>query len=252
LFTFDIQLLTAVCFTIEVHLTRKAIEKRFSVDTCALYDFDFRYFYRAFSNPMIPVIPAHDPGMACLSQWGLIPSWTRDRDKAEQIRKGTYNARAESLHEKASFREPLMKGRCLVIAHGFFEWQHLRDAKIPWYIRLKDNAPFAFAGLSDAWRDPVSGEVISTCSIVTTAASPLMEKIHNTRKRMPVILKRENERAWLEGDITLHRARQLLLPPDDEALHAHTISPAIGNPGADPGDPAIIRPFSYPVPGELF
>ncbi len=252
MFNFSFQLLNAVCFTIEVHLTRKAIENRFSVDTSALYDFDFNYFYRAFSNPMIPVIPAHDPGRTSLAHWGLIPSWTKDRNKAEQIRKGTYNARAESLHEKASFREPFMKGRCLVLAHGFFEWQHLRGAKIPWYIRLKDNAPFAFAGLSDTWKDPESGEAISTCSIITTAASPLMEKIHNTRKRMPVILDRENEREWLEGDITLHRARQLLLPFHDKGLHAHTVSPAIGNPGADPADPAIIKPYKYPAPGELF
>ena len=45
-----------MCFTIEIHLTRKAIEERFRVDTSALYDFDFNYFYRAFSNPFIPVI----------------------------------------------------------------------------------------------------------------------------------------------------------------------------------------------------
>jgi putative SOS response-associated peptidase YedK len=87
-----------MCFTIEVHLSRKAIENRFSVDTSALYDFEFAYFYRAFSNPLIPAISMHDPDQAVLMQWGLIPSWVRDRQKAEQIRKGTYNARAESLH----------------------------------------------------------------------------------------------------------------------------------------------------------
>ncbi|MCK4751597.1 MAG: SOS response-associated peptidase family protein, partial [Bacteroidales bacterium] len=96
-----------MCFTIEVHLTRKAIEKRFSVDTSALYDFDFRYFYKAFSNPFIPVITQLEPGNAQLIQWGLIPSWAGSREKAEQIRQGTYNARAESLHVKPSFREPL-------------------------------------------------------------------------------------------------------------------------------------------------
>jgi len=84
-----------MCFTIEVHLTRKAIERRFSVDTSALYDFDFNYFYRAFSNPFIPVIAQDDPDHAQLMQWGLIPAWAGDRHKANQIRKGTYNARSE-------------------------------------------------------------------------------------------------------------------------------------------------------------
>lgn len=241
-----------MCFTIEVHLTRKAIENRFSVDTSALYDFDFNYFYRAFSNPLIPVISGNDPQSVRLMQWGLIPSWIKDRHAAEQIRRGTYNARAESLHEKPSFREPLLKGRCLVLVHGFFEWQHVKDARIPWYIKLKNDAPFAFAGLHDSWRDPANGEVTQTFSIVTTQANPLMERIHNTKKRMPVILTPDNEKEWMGGKLSLRKTKQLLLPLDEEELNAFTISPAISNSGTDPGDPAIIKPYEYPVHGTLF
>ncbi|MEN8155589.1 MAG: SOS response-associated peptidase [Bacteroidota bacterium] len=241
-----------MCFTIEIHLTRKAIESRFSVDTSALYDFDFNYFYRAFSNPLIPVIAGDQPDRAGLMEWGLIPSWSRNHLRAMQIRKGTYNARAESLHEKPSFREPLLRGRCLVLAHGFFEWQHLKGARIPWYIKLKDDTPFAFAGLSDRWKDPESGEIHRTFSIITTVANPLMEKIHNTKKRMPVILTRENEEAWISGDISLGRARQLLLPYDQKMMHAHAVSPAISGAGANPSDPEIIQPCNYPSPGTLF
>ena len=241
-----------MCFTIEVHLTRKAIEKRFAVDTSALYDFDFNYFYRAFSNPYIPVISGKSPEKAELAQWGLIPSWSGDRQKAEQIRKGTYNARAETLHEKPSFREPLIHGRCLILAHGFFEWQHVKGEKIPWYVKLKDDAPFAFAGLADTWRDPENGEERQTCSIITTEANPLMEKIHNTKKRMPVILSRENEKAWISGDMSLRKAKQLLLPYDNDQMVAHTVSPIISNPSVDPANPATIEPFQHPVNGTLF
>ena len=241
-----------MCFTIEVHLTRKAIENRFSVDTSALYDFDFKYFYRAFSNPLIPVVSGDDPGRATLMQWGLIPSWTKDRQKADRIRKGTHNARAESLHEKPSFREPLLRGRCLVLAHGFFEWQHVNRAKIPWYIKLKNDAPFAFAGLSDSWRDPDTGEVHQTFSIITTQANPLMEKIHNTKKRMPVILTPENEKEWIAGDVSLRKTKQLLNPLEEEEMQAHTISPIISEQGLDPDDPALIKPYDYPVHGTLF
>ncbi|MCK5135505.1 MAG: SOS response-associated peptidase [Bacteroidales bacterium] len=241
-----------MCFTIEVHLTRKAIESRFSVDTSALYDFDFSYFYRAFSHPFIPVITQENPNHIQLMQWGLIPSWAGDRDKAMQIRKGTYNARAESLHEKPSFREPLRNGRCSVIAHGFFEWQLLNGVKVPWYIRLKNNAPFVFAGLYDRWNDPDSGEVCNTFSIITTRANPLMEKIHNTKKRMPVILDSNVESEWITGDISIHKANQLLLPFDEGKLHAHTVSHRISQANANPDEPDIIQPFDHPVTGSLF
>lgn len=241
-----------MCFTIEVHLTRKAIEKRFTVDASALYDFDFNYFYSAFANPMIPVISGDRPEGVDLMQWGLIPSWAGDRQKASEIRKGTYNARSESLHEKPSFREPLLKGRCLILAHGFFEWQHVNGAKIPWYIRLKDESPFAFAGLYDSWRDPDEGEIIKSCSIITTRANPLMERIHNTKKRMPVILSPDNEREWISGDISLHKARQLLLPLEESEMYAHVISPSFSKAGADPANPSIIEAIDYQEQGSLF
>jgi putative SOS response-associated peptidase YedK len=241
-----------MCFTIEVHLSRKAIEERFSVDTSALYDFDFRYFYRAFHNPSIPVITQEESDRVQLMQWGLIPSWASDIDKATQIRRGTYNARAESLHEKPSFREPLRRGRCFVLAHGFFEWQHSGSMRIPWYIRLKNNLPFAFAGLYDRWRDPANGEEYRTFTIITTRANPMMEKIHNSRKRMPAILHSESEREWISGDGSIHQSIQLLLPFPEDRLHAHTVSNRILNPETDPDDPDIIRPVDHPSPGILF
>lgn len=241
-----------MCYTIEVHLTRKAIENRFSVDATALYDFDFNYFYTAFSNPLIPVIAQEQPSEVRLMEWGLIPAWSRDRKKAEQIRKGTYNARAESLHEKPSFREPLRKGRCLVIAHGFFEWQLVNGVKIPWYISLKNKRPFAFAGLYDSWNDPDGENLIHSFSIITTSANHLMEHIHNTKKRMPVILPEEYEYQWISGDISLHKANELLMPYREEDLRAYTVSPALSRSHLNPRDPNIIKPYDHQITGKLF
>lgn len=241
-----------MCFTIEIHLSRKAIGDRFQVDTSALYDFDFNYFYRAFSNPLIPVISQDDPARVHLMQWGLVPVWSRDREEAERIRKGTYNARSESLHEKPSFKGALNRGRCLIIAGGFFEWQLVNKIKIPWYISLKNGDPFVFAGLCDSWRDPLSGELLNSCSIITTKANPLMEKIHNTKKRMPVILKKEMERQWILGEPTLLNREKLLQAYNDTDLKAHTVSPRLSSAQADPGDPKIIEPFEHNIPGTLF
>ena len=241
-----------MCFTIEVHLTRKAIEDRFRVDTSALYDFDFNYFYRAFNNPFIPVIAQEDDSRVQLMQWGLIPAWSRDSEEAERIRKGTYNARSETLHEKPSFKEALSRGRCLIIAGGFFEWQLIDKRRIPWYISLKNGAPFVFAGLCDSWRDSLSGEIRRTCSLITTEANPLMEKIHNTKKRMPVILNKDLEKDWISGEPSLLKRNLLLTAYDESDLKAHTVSPRLSSPNAEPSDPRLIEPYEQLSSGKLF
>lgn len=241
-----------MCFTIEVHLSRKAIENRFRVDGSALYDFDFNYFYRAFANPPIPVIAQEDPKRVRLMQWGLIPAWSRDREEAEKIRKGTYNARSESLHEKPSFKGPLSRGRCLIIARGFFEWQQVSKNKIPWYISLTNQEAFAFAGLCDTWRDPLSGELIESCSIITTRANPLMERIHNTKKRMPVILRKEQEQEWITEEPSMLNRNRLLLPYAESGMKAHTVNPRLSSRLADPKDPGIIAPYTHNSSASLF
>ncbi len=241
-----------MCFTIEIHLTRKAIEDRFRVDTSALYDFDFNYFYRAFSNPFIPVIAQEDDSRVQLMQWGLIPAWSRNREEAERMRKGTYNARSETLHEKPSFKEALSGGRCLIVAGGFFEWQLIDKRKIPWYITLQDGAPFVFAGLCDSWRNPISGEIMRSCSIITTGANPLMERIHNTKKRMPVILNKELEKDWISGEPSILMRNQLLTAYDESDLKAHTVSPRLSSPQAEPSDPRLIEPYEQLSSGKLF
>ncbi len=241
-----------MCFTIAIHLTRKAIEDRFRVDSSALYDFDFNYFYRAFSNPLIPVIAQEDSSRVQLMQWGLIPAWSRDREEAERIRKGTYNARSETLHEKPSFKEALNRGRCLIIAGGFFEWQLVNQVKIPWYISLKNGDPFVFAGLCDTWRDPLTGETWKSCSIITTEANPMMEKIHNTKKRMPVILEKELEKDWISGEPSLLQRKKLLNAYKESDLEAFTVTPRLSSPHADPTDPRMIEPYEQISPGKLF
>jgi len=241
-----------MCFTIEIHLTRRAIEKRFPVDASALYDFDFNYFYRAFDHPLIPVVTQEEPEKVQLMEWGLIPAWAGNRDQAGRIRKGTFNARAESLSEKPSFRGPFKKGRCWIIAHGFFEWQQQVQGKIPWYIRLKNDKPFVFAGLYDRWRDPDDGSVLPTCAIITTRANPLLEKIHNTKKRMPVILHSDTESEWIGSDLSPERSGQLFLPFPEDQLHAHPVSKKLIRAETSPGDPDIIRPFDHTSPGKLF
>ncbi len=151
----------------------------------------------AFTFPATPVITDKDPDKIHLYQWGLIPFWAKDKS----IRKHTLNARIETLNEKPAFRAASQQ-RCLVISDGFYEWQWLDSAgkkKQKYLISLPDGGLFAFAGIYSEWTDTDSGELIATYSIVTTEAVGIMEKIHNSKHRMPVLLQPEMENEWLLG-----------------------------------------------------
>ena len=145
---------------------------------------DFRPNYNAAPTQNLPLILNSDPATISLGRWGLIPSWAKE----QKIGNRMINARAETLLQKPSFRTPFRKHRCLVLADGFYEWKKTSDGKIPHRIALKDNQPFAFAGIWEMWTAP-EGEEIRSFSIITTEPNQLMKPLHH---RMPVILKKEN------------------------------------------------------------
>jgi putative SOS response-associated peptidase YedK len=129
--------------------------------------------------------------------WGLIPIWAKD----DSIRQNTLNAKIETLSEKPAFKDNV-KNRCLIIADGFYEWQWLDKKgkeKQKYLITLPGEELFAFAGLWSRWVNIETGEIVKSYTIITTEANSMMCEIHNSKKRMPVILTRENENEWLTG-----------------------------------------------------
>ncbi len=156
-------------------------------------------------------------------RWGLIPFWAKNR----AIGRKMINARSETLHEKPSFSQLLTSKRCLVLANGFYEWKRENNEKQPMYIKAQDDQPMAFAGLWDKCQHP-SGEVLSSCTIITTTPNRLMEAIHN---RMPVILNKDSEQLWLDTSISDHEVLQpLLVPCADRYLEAYKVSNMVNNP----------------------
>ncbi|MBN2480289.1 MAG: SOS response-associated peptidase [Bacteroidales bacterium] len=186
-----------MCYTIKIDLTREELERRFGArfNDPARYNPGSRI--SAFSLPLLPVISSDHPQDISLYYWGLIPYWMKDPEGAQRIRMKTFNARSESLAEKPSYRGLLNRKHCLVLTSGFYEWQTIGNEKIPYYIGVKDQRAFALAGLFDRWTNRETGEMVSTFTVITTRANPMMEEIHNVRKRMPVILHPGNEKRWL-------------------------------------------------------
>jgi putative SOS response-associated peptidase YedK len=187
-----------MCYTIKIDLTREELERRFGAIFPESESFNTGDRIKAFSLPRLPVICSDNPGEFRIYTWGLIPYWIRDFKSAAEIRTKTFNAKAETLGEKPSFRRSYNRMRCIVPVNGFYEWQTLENQKIPYYITLKNKPVIALAGLYDHWTNHDSGEIMCTFTVITTRANPMMEEIHNLKKRMPVILSPENEASWLD------------------------------------------------------
>ncbi len=156
-------------------------------------------------------------------RWGLIPSWAKEPGIGARL----INARAETVTEKPSFRTAFRHRRCLVVADGFYEWQRQERKKQPFYFRLQDGKPFAFAGLWEHWEAP-DGELIESCTILTTAANELLRPIHD---RMPVILDRKDYDLWLDPTVQkIEPLQHVLRPYQSEAMISYQVSTAVNNP----------------------
>jgi putative SOS response-associated peptidase YedK len=160
--------------------------------------------------------------------WGLIPSWARDRSIGNRM----INARAETLAEKPAFRSAYKYHRCLIFADGFFEWQARpgSKSKLPYFIRLKSGAPFAFAGLWDRWQ-AADGSDLLTTAIITTQPNEIMASIHN---RMPVILQPDTYTQWIDTAAqTPNRLQNLLVPYPAREMDTHPVSTLVNSPAND-------------------
>jgi putative SOS response-associated peptidase YedK len=220
--------------------------KRFSASFPEKESFSRQYHASSFDLPRLPVITNESPAQIQLFTWGLIPFWVKDMKTAEEVRLKTMNARAESIFEKPAFRHAAETHRCLVLADGFFEWQEVDGRNYPYYIRLKNHEPFAMAGLWETWKNPETTEEMSTYTVITTKANPLMERIHNKKKRMPVILPPDRECEWIGPALKKQAADALLVPYDEQLMEAFTISRLITSRQRNPNVPEVLRPFSYP------
>jgi putative SOS response-associated peptidase YedK len=158
-------------------------------------------------------------------RWGFIPWWAED----ESIGYRMINARAETLAHKRSFSRAFKSQLCLIIADGFYEWQKIEDnkKKIPFYIHLRSNQPFGFAGLYDRWKSK-EGTSITSCTIITTMPNELIEPIHN---RMPAIIQPENREQWLNKDVQdTEKLMDLLQPYKAEEMEAYEVGMQVNSP----------------------
>lgn len=171
---------------------------------------------------ILTVIRSDDGGYeSAYLYWGLIPFWSKET----HVSKGFFNARAETVAEKPSFRTAFRQHRCLIPATGFYEWQVMESGKQAYHIFRRDHGLFAFAGLWDC--NQQTAPTLYSCTIITTVADTLMAPIH---QRMPVIIPKQDYDRWLDKQTSLDALQALL---DNSAYHgmaAVRISDHVNNP----------------------
>jgi putative SOS response-associated peptidase YedK len=182
-----------------------------------------------------PVIRLHrDTGEReiVMMRWGLVPYFARSAAEFKGF--STINAKAETVARNGMWKAPFAKRRCLVPADGFYEWLKVeptpgsrgKPQKKPFAYTLRNDEPFAFAGLWDAWKDPVTGDWLQTFAIITTEANELTGEVHD---RMPVILQPRDYNRWLERGEAQTPPLDLLRPYPAEGMTACPANAAVGN-----------------------
>ena len=155
---------------------------------------------------------------ARLAHWGMIPAWAEEPKAMGSV----FNAKCETLREKATFREAWAKGRrCLVVVDGYYEWR--KSDKEPFTIARSDKKLMALAGLWDRWGKQ-EGEFVYSCTVVTVPAGPGMDVLHD---RAPLVLGEADWGLWLgeeKGD-----PGALMRPVSAEGLERWQVGRAVGN-----------------------
>lgn len=135
------------------------------------------------------------------ARWGLLPIWAKDKKQSYK----TFNARSETVTEKASFRSAVRSKRCAIPADAYYEWLTEGKIKHPHAIRPKDGGLITFAGLYEWWKDPEAPEDhqwLLSCTILTgPAPTPDQHQdLATLHDRLPLPLSEETLVAWVHPD----------------------------------------------------
>lgn len=212
---------------------------------------DFREWMPSFNIPPTATIPvlveaklrdSEEYGRRLEpARWGLVPGWSKEL----KTKFPTFNARAEGLAEKATWKGPLKTHRAIVPMRGWYEWTGERGSKMPHFIHHPDGELLGVAGLYSWWRDHSKADDDETrwtltATILTSDAVDELVGIHD---RSPVPLPRDLWDWWLDpslvGDQAMVDEAVKAALPLAEQLEIRTVRPfKVGEEGPGIIDPA--------------
>jgi putative SOS response-associated peptidase YedK len=136
------------------------------------------------------------------------------------------------------FRDAFARHRCIIPASGYYEWLKMPDGRQPYYISAADGGVLSFAGLWDRWKNPETGEPVTSCTIIVADANDLTPPIHD---RMPVVLDKANIKRWLSGE----GGKELLKPTGEDRLRMWPVSRRVNKTGTGDDDPTLLDEVAF-------
>ncbi len=220
-----------MCGRYSLSKSKIELEERFQAELLP----DFSPRYNIAPTQLVPVITSQSPKGFSFFYWGITPDFGKNRPVAQKL----INAKAETVSEKVSFKNSFQKRRCLIPADGFYEWKRLgKKTKIPYRFTLREDELFSFAGIWEEYESE-AGEIQHTFLILTTTPNDSVSEIHD---RMPVILKKEMEKKWLDPYTSEADLQAMLNPYPADLMLSYTVSPLVNSVHND--QPALIRKTS--------
>ena len=165
-------------------------------------------------------------------RWGLVPGWWKR--PLRDFKVATFNARVETVEEKAAFRFAFRRTRCMIPASGYYEWRTEAGVKQPYYFTARDNKPLTIAGLWDEWRNVETGEQLRSCTMMVTKANEFVSDYHD---RMPMLLGLGQHTWWLSGETRATMFR----PAPNDYLQVWPVSQRVNSSRAPNDDPTLIE-----------
>lgn len=196
-----------------------------------------------FTRPYLPVTLNKDSDAVIEARWKLIPGWVKNETEAGKYA-NTLNAEAESIFEKASYKNYILNNRGLLYVTGFYEPHKVVGKKESenYFIYAPKREIISLGIVYSYFTDQETGETYPTFSVITTAANELLEEVHNEKKRMPLVIPEDSRDAWLFAQ-GKDEIKQLMIPYPME-LNAHQVYRVTGDRTGNTNRPDIQKPWS--------
>jgi len=207
----------------------RRLASRFDLDGGFEID-DRPRFNIAPTDPVIAIRRSEEArkNEAGVLRWGLLPGvWAEKKGQRPLI-----NARAETVATQPAFKESFEQRRCLIPADGFYEWRKDPEGKVPvWFSPPGEVGEelFAFAGIW-ARLEKKGAEPVTSCALITCQPNDLVRPVHD---RMPVVLDRSVEAAWIDPEAKPDELLELLRPAPEDRLRARDVGDAVNDNRAD-------------------
>ncbi len=231
-----------MCYSAALRANVTTVQDHFKVAMQPEFQFEPYYHLNGFTHQNLYIIPQGRAGELVPAMWGLVPDYGVRDPQGFYKKYNTLNAKSETVFKSNTFKKSIWEKRCLIVADGFYEPHHKDKNSFPFFCQYPDEGLFAFAGIYN----DLDTDVFS-CSIITAAANPFFEKIHNKRKRMPLVLDRSFEQQWIQQDLEEPHIKELMkIGFTTKEFEAYPVTKAIYKRGVDTNTPEIVQKVHYP------